>query len=450
LSGLGFGAHDPVVVRLGHRTLARTRTNRRGNFSTTVRIPARRRGRLELATRSRSRRVVNLFVASKPPLAPDTGAAEVATESGQRLRWTPLEAPVGTPVRLRGWHFPRKRQVRISVGGFNVGAVTSTRGGSFSYSFPVPRLLGGRYALLARAASTSLAARFSITVDPLVAAAGDIACDPEQPSFNGGAGTPDVCHMRQTSDLVLGLEPSLVLMLGDGQYEAGSLQDYLASYDRSWGRFKAITRPVPGNHEYGALGAIGYFDYFNSPGSKSGAAGDRGKGYYSFDVGTWHVIALNSNCTEIGVTCAAGSPQEQWLRADLAAHPNRCVLAFWHHPLYSSGQGGNHPTMHDLYKVLYDAKADLVLTGHDHYYERFSPQDPEGVLDAVNGIRQFIVGTGGRDLQRTKRAIRDNSEVRNLDTYGVLSLRLRPGYYEWRFLPEAGRSFTDSSAQACH
>jgi hypothetical protein len=276
-----------------------------------------------------------------------------------------------------------------------------------------------------------------------VAAAGDIACDAESPFFNGGAGTQEDCHMRHTSDLVLQARPTTVLALGDTQYEAGTPSDYQASYNPTWGRFKSITRPVPGNHEYGHQDGAGYFDYFGA------WAGERTKGYYSFDVGAWHLVALNSNCEEPGLNCAAGLEQERWLRADLARNRESCVLAYMHDPLFSSGQAGNQPQVRDLFVALYEAKADVVFGGSDHDYERFAPQTPDGQLDTVNGIRQFVVGTGGRDLQSFKN-IKPNSEARNSDTFGVLTLKLHAGSYDWEFLPEAGGSFRDGGSQACH
>jgi hypothetical protein len=248
--------------------------------------------------------------------------------------------------------------------------------------------------------------------------------------------------MRQTANLVTLLNPAAVLALGDLQYEAGTLADFLGAYEPSWGRFKRITRPVPGNHEYGTPTAAGYFTYWGS------VAGSPGKGYYSFNLGAWHLIAINSNCSEPGIHCNVGFAQEQWLRADLAAHRNRCVLAFWHHAIFGSGQEGSHPTMRDIFQDLYDARADLVLVGHDHDYERFAPQNASGGPDP-NGIREIVVGTGGRDLMRFK-SIKPNSQVRNADTFGVLALTLHPDRYDWRFVPEAGRTFQDSGTQACH
>lgn len=284
--------------------------------------------------------------------------------------------------------------------------------------------------------------------DPVVAAAGDIACDTTSPLFNGGLGTAASCRQKYTSDLVMNNPPAGVLALGDNQYEDGTLSKYTGAYDPSWGRFKNITHPAVGNHEYGTAGALGYFDYFNGAGNVDGSAGPRGKGYYSFDVGAWHLISINSNCAQAG-GCTAGSPQAQWLRADLAAHPAACTLAFWHHPRFSSGQHGDATTMTPIWQVLYDANADVVLSGHDHLYERFGPQTPTGAADPVKGVREFVVGTGGRS-HYSFGTPKPNSEVRNSDTYGVLKLTLHPDSYDWAFTPESGKTFADFGSAACH
>jgi hypothetical protein len=280
--------------------------------------------------------------------------------------------------------------------------------------------------------------------DPIVAAAGDIACDPASKRFGG---TRIECRHRQTSDLLLRMELSAVLMLGDAQYAQGTLSNFMLSFHPSWGRLKSLIRPAVGNHEYADPGAAGYFDYFNGAGRPDGPAGPRAAGHYSFDLGDWHVVALNSQCDV--VACAAGSAQERWLRADLAAHPARCTLAFWHHPLMSSGIRGLNSSMQALWQALYDAGVDLALTGHDHAYERFAPIDPALNRDPARGIRQLVVGTGGRD-HRAAIEPKPHSEVRNDDTFGILELRLRPNGYFWTFVPEGRGTFTDSGANACH
>lgn len=276
---------------------------------------------------------------------------------------------------------------------------------------------------------------------PRIAAAGDIACDPESSSFERGSGSGLTCRQMATSDLLVGGGYRAVLALGDLQYEDGSYAKFLASYDPSWGRVKAITRPVPGNHEYRTEGAAGYFRYFGA------SAGESDEGYYSFDVGRWHLIALNSNCGSVG-GCGAGSPQEQWLRADLARNPASCTLAYWHHPRFSSGHHGSDSTYTAFWQALYDAGADVVLVGHDHGYERFASVAPSGQRDAAHGVRQFVVGTGGKSV-RSFPNVRTNSQARDVSSLGVLELTLGKRAYAWRFRPAVG-SFTDSGSQRCH
>lgn len=226
-----------------------------------------------------------------------------------------------------------------------------------------------------------------------------------------------------------------VFALGDNAYMSGTAQEYNDCYDRTWGRHRHRTRPVPGNHEYESPGASPYFDYFGAN------AGPHGRGYYSFDLGGWHVISLNSN-----IPVSAGSPQEAWLRADLAASRAQCTLAYWHHPLYSSGKHGNQERMRDFWRILHDAGAEIVLSAHDHTYERFALQDPDGLPDEAHGIRQFVVGTGGaRPYPFT--IVRPNSEVR-LSALGVLKLTLSPAGYDWEFISVSGAG--DFGTGTCH
>jgi hypothetical protein len=274
-----------------------------------------------------------------------------------------------------------------------------------------------------------------------IAAAGDIACDPESTSFDEGRGTGSTCRQLATSDLLVGTRYAAVLALGDTQYEEGAYAAFVASYDPSWGRVKSITKPAPGNHEYRSSRAGGYYRYFGT------AAGDRRRGYYSFSVGRWHLIALNSNCAAVG-GCRAGSPQEKWLRRDLAAHPAACTLAYWHHPRFSSGLHGSDSTYRAFWQALYGAGAEVVLGGHDHDYERFAAQTPSGERDPRRGLREFVVGSGGKEL-RPFSAVRANSEVRDSTSLGVLELTLGAGAYAWAFRPAVG-SFTDSGSTRCH
>jgi endonuclease YncB( thermonuclease family) len=314
----------------------------------------------------------------------------------------------------------------------------------------------------------------------VIVAGGDVACDPGNSSFNGGDGTtsppPGACHQKYTSDLIASVAPTHVLALGDLQYEDGALAKFQASYDlaSSWGRVgvKEITKPVPGNHEYGAgntnngnihhdANATGYFTYFAGQLSPLGAdAVNPQKGWYSYDVGSWHVIAINSECaaglaTQVGWSggCAAGSPQEEWLRQDLAAHDNTCTLAYWHHPRFSSAAPtlNDNPIMAPIWKALYDNYADVVLNGHAHHYERFAPQDPAGAPAPGRGVREWIVGTGGRSFTMLDDAPEPATQVRQASAYGVLELTLHDGSYEWEFLNDgqSGDGFTDSGSADC-
>jgi acid phosphatase type 7 len=280
---------------------------------------------------------------------------------------------------------------------------------------------------------------------PVIAAAGDIACSPSDPGYNGGAGTADRCRQRATSDLLVNAGLAAVLPLGDIQYESATLSNINTVYHPTWGRVKSISRPVLGNHEGNGNG---YFDYFNGSGAADGPAGPRGKGWYSFNVGDWHLIALNSNCSP--ADCAAGSEQERWLRADLAAHPSGCTLAYWHHPRYSSGHDGNTTRTQPLWEALSDAGVELLLSGHSHNYERIAPLDRNGTLDWARGIRQFVVGTGGAFFTGGLSSRIPHSQVAQNTTFGVLKLTLHPSSYEWQFVPEAGRTYTDQGSTACH
>jgi Ca2+-binding RTX toxin-like protein len=253
---------------------------------------------------------------------------------------------------------------------------------------------------------------------------------------------------------LVGAGLTAVLTVGDNQYHVGSLADFNASFDPSWGRVKPIIHPAVGDHEYSTSGARGYFDYFNGPGRLTGPAGDRDKGYYSFDIGSWHLIALNSTCEKLdggGAAdgCASGSPQERWLRSDLASHRSSCTLAYWHRPRFNSGFRGNSPLPGSFWQALYEAGADVVLNGDAHDYERFALQDPNGALDNVGGAREFVVGTGGSFFTGWS-SLKPNSEVRQNEVFGVLALTLNPASYEWRFLAEQGQTFADAGAEACH
>jgi acid phosphatase type 7 len=269
------------------------------------------------------------------------------------------------------------------------------------------------------------------TSGEVIVAAGDIAdCDSEGD--------------EATARLVGGIEGK-VLTLGDNAYPDGSAQDFEECYEPTWGQFKDRTLPSPGNHEYETGRSSAYFNYFGD------AAGDPDKGYYSYDLGSWHLIALNSNCGMGEIRCGPGSPQGRWLKEDLAANDkDACTLAYFHHPLFTSGSyRPGIDRVERLWEILYAGGVDVVLNGHDHNYQRFGPQDPNGKADPEDGIRQFVVGTGGRGHYPILAPIA-NTEVYNDDTYGVLELTLHQKRYEWEFVPVEGQSFSDSGSARCH
>ena len=309
-------------------------------------------------------------------------------------------------------------------------------------------ILGGLIVAALAFAGAAHVERSGAAADPIIAVAGDIACDPAKTSTTG-------CRQKATSDLIYNQGYAAVLPLGDNQYYCGKLTAFEQSYGPTWGRFKSITHPAVGNHEYSDSGhcpegtnhAQGYYTYFGQAASPlQSDCTSACLGYYSFDVGGWHLIALNTQCAEVD-GCSASSPQGRWLAADLAAHRNQCLLAYWHIPRFSSG-GRASSNSASFWTALYNAHADVVLNGHDHIYERFALQSPSGTADP-KGIRQFTVGTGGAD-HTTITTVARNSQVRNANTFGILKLGLHDGSYTWQFVPQAGQTFTDSGAGQCH
>jgi hypothetical protein len=294
--------------------------------------------------------------------------------------------------------------------------------------------------------------RAAADVDPVVAAAGDIACAPP------GTRTAAKCHQAATAELLAGA--TAVLPLGDEQYNCGQLSAFNQVYNASWGKpqYKDISNPIVGDNEYAGNGcstpgAEDYYTYFGGRASPQElpTCTINCKGYYSYDVGSWHVVALNSECTEPGVGgCSASSPQVKWLKSDLAAHPTMCTLAYFHRP-YFSDKGGTVAKVKQLFTALYNGGADVLLVGHQHIYERFRLQNPSGQASA-NGIRQFIVGTGGKSQSALAFPPPAGQEMRNSGTFGVLKLTLHPTSYDWQFDDEANASkpFTDSGTQNCH
>ena len=283
-------------------------------------------------------------------------------------------------------------------------------------------------------APTGTASAIQLSGEPVVmAGAGDISdCGNDGDTITAGLIDGVIAENAGT----------IVFTAGDNVYSDGTAEEFGSCYAETWGRFKDRTRPSPGNHDYNTSDASGYFGYFGE------AAGTQGQGYYAYEAGDWQVLALNSNCDEIG-GCEEGSPQELWLREELTSSDAQCTLAYWHHPLFSSGDHGGDSSVQPLFQALYDDGAELVINGHDHNYERFAPQDAEGTHDPVSGVREFVAGTGGTG-NRSIDVIAANSESRFTDAFGVLALSLYSDGYEWEFVSEDGSGFNDVGIEACH
>ena len=270
--------------------------------------------------------------------------------------------------------------------------------------------------------------------DPVIVAAGDIVC-------NTSSSTSSSCHQQATSDLVMSINPYAVLTLGDNQYQSGELTNYNTYYDPTWGRAFEKTYPSPGNHEYGTVNAAGYFAYFGD------RAGTNSNGYYSFDIGSWHIVSLNSNCSSVG-GCGTNSPQAIWLDNDLKTHNNACTLAYWHHPTFSAGAHGDNSKMNYFWQLLDANNVDVALAGHDHNYQRFAPMDLTGSEDP-NGVREFVVGTGGKSHYSLDPNVHSTLETYNTSTYGILKMTLHDTSYDWEFVGETG-SIIDSGTWNCN
>jgi acid phosphatase type 7 len=412
-----------------------------------------------------------------------------AKSRGATIVLSSAKGAPGDVIRIVGRGFPRRARVHITFAGRRMLRLTAGRRGGFKRSFAVPRRRAGRYLLVTRSRRTSVRIRFRIVkraTSPVTApvaqspgsppppatssgqsqapaspagpvklvAAGDIACAP--PAVE----TANACRHRRTAQLVRDLAPDAVATLGDTQYEYGERENYDMVYDPfpSWGTFKNITHPATGNHEYqegpNLYGptAEGHFGYFGT------AAGNPDEGYYEYALGSWHVFVLNSGAIEwtrpdgggsglpndcYPVKCSEGSPQETWLRARLRAlPPDACVIAYWHHPRFSSGSFGtrkDYVELQPVFDALYDEGVELALTAHVHNYEAFFPVTDAGVRDDEFGVRQFVVGTGGKELHSNPAPRRPISQELFTQYFGVLELTLSPGQYEFRFVAEDGR-----------
>ena len=343
----------------------------------------------------------------------------------QITSFTPNSGPVATSVTINGSNF--------------TGTMAVTFNGQAATNYTV--LSDNEIQVYVPSGATTGA--ISVTIPSGIGSSVSPYTVTPHPPVLVGAGDIADCLVTEDEETALLLDtiPGTVVALGDNVYPDGTVEDFTNCYDPNWGRHKERTRPIPGNHEYNTTDAIPYFNYFGAN------AGNPGEGYYSYDIEGWHIIALNSECNQIG-GCDRNSPQGQWLQADLAANPTVCTLAYFHRPLFSSGDDAS-PLMYDFYDLLYEAGAEVVLGGHDHFYERFAQQNADGVAEPGRGVRAFIVGTGGRSLNPFD-TIHPNSEVRSNDAEGVLKLTLNPTSYDWEFVPIAGETFTDSGTTSCY
>jgi hypothetical protein len=435
--GRGFPPGRRVTVGTGRRRLAIRSAGQRGRFTARIRIPASPRGLHRLVSLGGKRRVISSFRLEHQPDRANVG--EVASSTGQRVRWRPLSTSPGEAIRLRGSGFEPGERITVSLGG-EVERPRPTRRGSFAANMSAPAR-AGRHIGTVQTQRRSLRLVVGVEVEPLpspfpspppgsgsepvIAGAGDIA------SFNLGA--------ERTARLLDEIDPDVVYTTGDNAYPDGAAADYASFYEPTWGRHKARTRPTPGNHDYRQPGAGPYFDYFGA------LAGERASGYYAYTLGAWRLYALNSN-----IRMDAGSPQETWLRLDLATHPRDCVLAYWHHPRFSAGRYGDDGTSDAIWRVLYEQNAEVVLSGHDHNYQRYAPMSPAGAVEPERGIRQFVVGTGGNEPYPLVDRLDGTREAADGQTAGVLKLTLLRHGYDWRFIPVSGLTFSDSGSGACH
>jgi hypothetical protein len=391
----------------------------------------------------------------------------VAGASGTKIAAVPATVAAGATTRIDGSGFAAGSSGQLTWDGSASGmpTYTASASGAFSVALTVPSsAVAGSHTVAAKGtvggskrprnlASTTVvvsgptpspAPTPSTTVAPTPTSAPSPTATPA-PVTALVAGDVASCSSSgdEATAALLGAHAGTIIIPGDIAYENGSTADFSNCFNPSWGPYKSRMKPAPGNHEYNTSGATGYYGYFGA------AAGDPAKGYYAYNLGAWRMYALNSNCAAIG-GCGVGSAQEQWLRADLAANPRQCVAAYWHHPRFSSGEHGSSTASQALYQALYDFNTDLILVGHDHDYERFAPQTATGVADVARGIRQIVVGTGGRSHYPFPGALVANSEAHNADTFGLLKLTLSASGYAWQFLPQAGATYADSGSTACH
>jgi hypothetical protein len=428
----GLVPNSGVALFVGRRPVDLVRAGSDGTLIVRERIPRDERGRVRVKLQDErgNRAILRYHVRSRW-----SGKVSAATGDleGRVLR-VATDLRLGRLVaitRVRG--LAPGRRLRASYARTRVGKTTAGDGGRARIRAVLPETAAGRR-LVVKGRGVRLAVTIP-TPPATIAVAGDIACRPPYETYDGH------CQHAETAALTASLRPDAIALPGDIQYDAGRMSEFRRSFGPTWGQLEAPLRPTPGNHEYRTQGAADYFDYFEFQ------SGWRPPPWYSYNVGPWRLIALNSNCEKGRVDCSSGSEQEEWLRANLAAEPYRCTLAYWHHPRYSSGFHGSDTRTVSLWRILDQAGAEIVLSGHDHHYERFALQDENGQYSDF-GMRQFVVGTGGSAPSVVRRPRAPHSEYAQNRHFGVLRLRLYEDTYAWGFIGLNGK-LLDSGAAGC-
>jgi len=412
-----------------------------------------------------------------------------AVSSGESVFVTPATVSSGKDLRLLGDGFTPGGGVSVLARGQVLARVRVSRAGRFTLAVPMGLQTLGLRSLEVRSGRRQVLVPVTVLSppptppplsvgpiapvqpapvtppptpppSPVLAAGGDIACDPIDMDFNKGDGSlvNSRCFQKATAQTLTSINPDAVAVLGDEQYEHGSLAQFNASFEPSWGQLGPKLKPVPGNHEYLTPNAQGYFDYFNGASNATGRAGDRTKGYYSYDLGAWHIVALNSECAATPSRCSSDD-ELSWLETDLtdwdARHPGTsCVLAYWHRARFSSAATPPEaPEMAPFWQKLQNHRADVILSGHAHSYERFAPLRADRT-SGPDGIAEFVVGSGGEE-HRPFGATKFNSVIRNASQFGVLRLTLEASSFDWSFVsagprPAGEAPFTDADSAQCH
>ncbi|MFL5821366.1 MAG: metallophosphoesterase family protein [Solirubrobacteraceae bacterium] len=444
--GSGFRHHSPVVVTVAGNPVAQAVTNSIGNFATGFVVaggtPPGVYAVVSQVAGRQVRSTVRIVPGRRRPLA-------VATSStGARLSGSSTVGRPGTRLRVVARRLPPGASAVLVFGAKEMAKGKVGAGGGFVRSFGVPNQDPGRHQFWVKVGRLKLTSYFDI-LPPRRAglpggvrmvAAGDIACQP------GGHVGPVTCQQAATAQLAASLHPRVVAALGDNQYQQGAIAAYAGSFDASWGILKSRMRPAAGNHEYLTPQAAGYYTYF-------GSAARPPNSWYSYNLGTWHIVVLNTNCPF--VDCNQGGAEDSWLRADLASNPRRCTLAYFHHPRFSSaghfeseGQVYDRAATLAFWNTLYAYGVDVVVNGHSHIAERFGPQDTWGHPAPGRGIVQFTVGSGGINHDRII-GVTKNSRFRTR-AFGVEELALGAGRYRWRFLRAPDGRVLDAGSSGCH